>query len=430
MHVLMLCALEVWALPGAGGAPSLARTLRAYSDRGHRVTFAGARIGANAYLPGGRLRDAVAQEPPKIPNVTFELFDLPSLQRAPVPLPSMLRTLDQKLRFALVFPRLAARRASAVMGRDRPDVLYAYEVHGALAARQLGERWGGPTVARFQGTVLHPTLNDRLARARKYEEVQAIRTPADLYIMTDDGTRGDEVMATLNPASSGKVRFWRNGLEMDRLHPATPEQRREQRERDGIEPDAFVLVTASRLVAWKRVDRAIDALALARQSVPGAMLLVVGDGHERIALEQHARDRGVADAVRFVGSVAQESVADYMRAADVFLAVADLSNVGNPLLEAMACGLAIVAVDAGDTRDLIVDGKTGRLVASGDPAAIARAIEDLSADTEARARLASAARAYAEEHFWTWEQRMDAEVSEVERLAGAARSGATPSIDG
>jgi glycosyltransferase involved in cell wall biosynthesis len=412
----MLCALEVWALPGAGGAPSLARTLRAYSDHGHRVTFVGASIGANAYLPGGRLKDAHAQSPPSIPKVSFTLVDVPSLQRTPIPLPASLRTLDQKLRFAVAFPRLAAREARAIIASDRPDVLYAYEVHGALAARKLREHWRGPTIARFQGTVLHPTLNDTVARLRKYEEVMAVRTPADLYIMTDDGTRGDEVLAVLNPSSSGNVRFWRNGLQMEKLRPATAEERRQHRARLDIRDGALVLVTASRLVAWKRVDRAIDALAIMRRSVPDAILLVVGDGHERDDLQRYARDKGVGDAVRFVGSVPQEEVADYMRAADVFLAVADLSNVGNPLLEAMACGLAIVAVDAGDTKDLVIDGQTGRLVASGDPAEMARAVESLAADSDSRDRLGRAARAYAEERFWTWDQRMNAELSEVERL--------------
>ena len=77
--------------------------------------------------------------------------------------------------------------------------------------------------------------------------------------------------------------------------------------------------------------------------------------------------------MRFVGAVPQADVMRYMHAADVFLAIADLSNVGNPLLEAMACGMCIVAVDAGDTRDLIVDGRTGRLVDSSQRSGIRQA---------------------------------------------------------
>ena len=79
-------------------------------------------------------------------------------------------------------------------------------------------------------------------------------------------------------------------------------------------------------------------------------------------MEALARDLDVSENVRFAGAVPQQDVVSYMHAADAFLAVADLSNVGNPLLEAMACGMCIVAVDAGDTRDLIEDGLRGRLV--------------------------------------------------------------------
>ena len=117
----------------------------------------------------------------------------------------------------------------------------------------------------------------------------------------------------------------------------------------------------------------------------------------------------------------------YMHAADVFLAIADLSNVGNPLLEAMACGSCIVAVDAGDTRDLIADAQTGRLVDSSNRSGIARPLEErladllvtLANDRPQRERLAAGATAYARANFWTWEQRMAAEVEAVEEVVGA-----------
>ncbi len=421
MHVLMLSALEVWALPSSGGAPSLYRTLRAYSERGHRVTFVTSTIGANAHLPGGRLRGASPGPPPDLPGLTFERFHLPSLQESRLPLPGALRPLDQKLRFALLFPRLAAARAERVLRREPVDLLYAYEVHGALAARRL-QRNRLPAVARFQGTVMHPHLGSPLRRLRRYEEILALRTPADLYIMTDDGTRGAEVLAGLNPQATGKLRFWRNGLDLDRLRPADGERRAELRRALDLPGDAFVLLTASRLAAWKRVDRAIAALPEIVAAAPHALLVIVGDGEERASLERQAGELGVAQHVRFAGAVAQERVSDYMQAADALLALADLSNVGNPLLEAMCCGLAIVAVDAGDTKELIRDGETGRLLPSGDAALVARAVIGLVGDDAARQRVVAAARAYAQQHFWTWDERLQAELEEVERLV-ADRAG-------
>jgi len=421
MHILMLSALEVWALPSGGGAPSLYRTLRAYSERGHRVTFVTSTVGANAHLPGGRLRDARPVEPPDLPGLTFERFHLPSLQDSRLPL-GPLASVDQKLRFALLFPRRAAARAEAVLGRETVDVLYAYEVHGALAARRLQKRHRLPAVARFQGTVMYPSLSSPLARLRRYEEVLALRMPADLYIMTDDGTQGDKVLAALNPGSQGKLRFWRNGLDLERLRPVDGAARARLRSELGIPDDAYVLLTASRLATWKRVDRAVAALPKVLASAPNALLVIVGDGEERARLERQALDLGVSERVRFAGAQPQEQVAAYMQAADVLLAVADLSNVGNPLLEAMCCALAIVAVDAGDTKSLIRDGETGRLLTSGDPRLIAQAVIDL-AGAGTRGRLGAAARAYAEKNFWTWDERLRAEVDEVERLAGARAAG-------
>lgn len=424
MHVLMLCALEVWALPGGGGAPTLYRTLRAYGERGHRITIVAPTVGANRLVPAGGLRGARPWPPPDIPGVSFERFHLPSLQESRLPLPDLAAKADQKLRFAILFPPLCASRARAVLKREPVDLLYAYEVHGALALRLLQRERQLPAVARFQGTVLHPALNSPLARIRKYEEVMAMRLAADLYLMTDDGTRGDEVLESLNPASVPRMRFWRNGLDLDRLRPASESERSRLRRQFDLPADGVLLLTASRLAAWKRVDRAVAALPRIIKANPETFLIVVGDGEERANLEQQARELDVTDNVRFVGAVPQEDVVRYMQAADVFLALAGLSNVGNPLLEAMACRLAIVAVDAGKTGELIRDGQTGRLLVSGDANEVASIVNELANDAVQRERLAGGAARHAEQHFWTWDARLAAELDEVERLAGATAGAA------
>jgi glycosyltransferase involved in cell wall biosynthesis len=92
--------------------------------------------------------------------------------------------------------------------------------------------------------------------------------------------------------------------------------------------------------------------------------------------------------------------------------------------------MCIVAVNAGDTRDLITDGVTGRLVDSSQRSGVVKSLEErlaelivtLSANAEQRERLSESAAAYAREHFWTWDQRMAAEVAAVHELADRARS--------
>ncbi len=432
-HMLLICALDVWSLDDGKGAPTLERTLRAYSVAGWHIDVVLPDVGANHfYQPktGGRRRPNVAPESrPEIANVVFHPFHMPSLRDLPLlpGLPAPVEKVDQKVRFALAFPWLAAKYAERLLRNTERafDVIYAYEAHAVLAARLL-RRHGFrlPLVTRFQGTVMHPALSDRLLYVRRYEEALALKTDADLVIMTDDGTQGDDVLARLNRGSSGRVRFWRNGLDLDRLHAASAAERTAARSDFGIAADAFVMLTASRLATWKRVDRAIRALPKIRSWLPEAVLLVVGDGEEREHLESQARDLGVEAHVRFAGAVPQTDVMRYMHATDVFLAIADLSNVGNPLLEAMACGMCIVAVNAGDTCDLIADNVTGRLIDNSNRSGVVKTLEDrladllvtLANDASQRERLAAAAEGYARTHFWTWDQRMAAEVEAVGKL--------------
>ena len=416
VRILMVSALEVWALAGGGGAPSLAKTLEGYTRRGHEIDFVSCTVGSNHH------HGAPPQTPPEIDGVRFHLFHLPSLAEARLPAPEIVLKADQKLRFALLFPYLAARAARQLL-RQRPyDLLYGYEVHGVLAQRLVRRNASLPLVARFQGTVMHPHLGRPLSLARKYEEVLALRTPAELYIMTDDGTRGAEVLARLNPASTGKARSWRNGLDLANMRPPSAAEAAEARRSLGLQASDFVLVTAARLARWKRVDRAIDAVALLRDKGIDARLFVVGDGEERATLDLQAARLGLGDRVTFTGAVPQPDVQRYLWGADVFLSLNELSNVGNPLLEAMSAGRCIVTLDEGDTRELIHDGETGVLLAKGEPQLIARALERLARDSALRDRLAAGALDYAWAKFWSWEQRLDAEVDAVEALLAGRRT--------
>jgi glycosyltransferase involved in cell wall biosynthesis len=234
--------------------------------------------------------------------------------------------------------------------------------------------------------------------------------------MTDDGTQGDEVLQRLNPDSPGKVCFWRNGLDLGNVRPPNEGEDDLARAALCLKPDDFVLATATRLARWKRVDRAVDAVALLRNEGIAARLLIVGDGEERTNLEQQVADLGLNDLVTFVGAVPQADVQRYLWASDVFLSTNELSNVGNPLLEAMVAGRCVLTLDEGDTRDLIRDGETGILLHSGEPQVIADALAGLARDPDKRRRLGATARHVAERSFWSWEQRMDAEVDAVEEL--------------
>ena len=114
----------------------------------------------------------------------------------------------------------------------------------------------------------------------------------------------------------------------------------------GAREDAVVLLSLSRLVLSKRVDRIVDAMPeVARRSGARVQLWVAGDGPMRDELEARCRARGVE--ARFLGTVPHDRVAHVLAAADVLVSTSTLTNMSIPTCEAMVVGTPVVALDVG-----------------------------------------------------------------------------------
>lgn len=230
--------------------------------------------------------------------------------------------------------------------------------------------------------------------------------------MTNDGTQGDKVLQQLG-VDMRKVRFWLNGVDWNLFRSMPdPEQVKEFLGVSG----KHVLMCISRLVSWKRVERSIEALPGIVEQYPNTVLIIVGDGPERRRLEQLATALGVKEHVRFEGAIPHSEVPKYLAAADIFLSFYDWSNVGNPLLEAMMAGKCIVTLNNGDTAKFIKNGENGILLEYEDLPRLPEVIKNLLANEELRNRLGANARKFAEKNFWSWEERIEAEIAEVSRL--------------
>lgn len=158
------------------------------------------------------------------------------------------------------------------------------------------------------------------------------------------------------------------------------------------------LLVVSRLVAQKRVDLALEALAVLHDVGRHFPLTIVGDGPERPALEALAKRLGVAGQVRFTGALPAEGVLAALMGADVALVPAVGEGFGLVAAEALMAGVPVVACrDGGGLLDVVPVAGAGRL-AEPDPAALAQATGALLDDPGARA----AARASGEE----WRARL------------------------
>ena len=145
-------------------------------------------------------------------------------------------------------------------------------------------------------------------------------------------------------------------------------------------PNHRVLVHVSNFRPVKRVLDVVRVFAGVRQALP-ATLVLVGDGPDRDAAEQEVDRLGLKKDVRFLGKV--ENVADVLRGSDLFLLTSETESFGLAALEAMACGVPVIATAVGGVPEVVIDGETGALAPAGDVDAMtARAIAILKDDAE------------------------------------------------
>jgi glycosyltransferase involved in cell wall biosynthesis len=191
-------------------------------------------------------------------------------------------------------------------------------------------------------------------------------------------------------------------------------QRRDARRRLGVPDDAFVVGTAARLDPVKDLGTLIAAIGLLRARVPSAMLVVVGEGEERPALEAAIRERQLSGAVRLMGYDPQ--VRGLLPGMDVYVNSSVSEGVSLTILEAMAAALPVVATQVGGTPEVVLHGTTGVLVEARSPQAIATALEALAGDPARRRSYGLAGRARVEEAFTI--DRMVADYAREYRALG------------
>jgi len=167
------------------------------------------------------------------------------------------------------------------------------------------------------------------------------------------------------------------------------------------------IVFVGRLVEKKGVSYLIEAMRLLAQTHQDARLTIIGDGPLRESLVAAARRLGVGERIRFVGSVRNEDVPDYLRSAaiavmpSVVAESGDQEGLGLVAVEAMGCGCAVVASDLPAVRDTVIDGETGLMAKPADAADLAGKISTLLEDEPLRRRLAESGRCHALAKF-TW----------------------------
>jgi glycosyltransferase involved in cell wall biosynthesis len=276
------------------------------------------------------------------------------------------------------FPELAR-----LLDRYRPDVLHIDEEPYNLAtflATWQASRQGIPAVFFAWQNLLR-----RYPPPFSWMERYVFRTAAWGIGGTESAVRVLQQKGFRGPTSA----IPQFGTDPDVFHPE-----------EGPAPDRpFTIGFAGRLVSEKGVALLIEACARLQRDF---RLVILGDGPERSILHLLAGERGIADRVRIEGSVPSAEMPDRLRAMDVVvLPSVSRSNwieqFGRTLVEAMACGVAVIGSTCGEIPSVVGDG--GIIVPEGDVAALHAALEQLAADPALRRTLGARGRQRVLGHF-------------------------------
>ncbi|MFJ5276066.1 glycosyltransferase [Streptomyces parvulus] len=306
--------------------------------------------------------------------------------------------------------------------RARPDVVHAHFWLSGLAAPTGVRPHGTPLVQTFHTLAADPRRRADGEYTEDTEDTEDPGRPERAAAERRLGRTCGRALATATDEADAlvtlgvparRVSVVPCGVDAEHFHPAadtgrTPERRQRHR-----------LLACGPPAPGAGYDLAVRALA----EVPDAELLVAGgppagavpDDPEAGRLTALARRAGVADRVRLLGAVAPDDMPALLRSADLVLCTALHEPFGFVPLEAMACAVPVLATDAGAHRDCVADGTTGRLVAPGDPGALADAVRALLAEERLRRQYGRNGRERVLRHH-TWARVADA-VERVYRLA-------------
>ena len=189
----------------------------------------------------------------------------------------------------------------------------------------------------------------------------------------------------------GRIHLCYNGIDLERFRPLESPRPPE------LPPDSLVIGAVSALRPEKGLPTLLQAFARVRRLRRGLKLAIVGDGSMLEALEAEAGALGIREDCVFARSTDQ--VADWLRAIDIFVLPSLSEALSNGLMEAMACGCAVIASKVGGNPELVRDGETGLLFEPGDSSGLAAALETLIQNEALRKRIAAEGTAFIQQHF-------------------------------
>ena len=279
----------------------------------------------------------------------------------------------------------AAWRLSRLIKQLRPDIVHAHDPHGvamASLAISMSTATARPRLIASRRVDFH--LRRSALSRWKYRQV-------DTFIAASEAIRR---MLIGDGVPEARVVTVHEGIDLARVAAAPPAELHQDL---WLPHHAPLVGNVAALVPHKGQRYLVDAAARLLPEQPDARIIIAGEGELRAALEQQIRHHHLEKHVILAGF--RPDILSLHKAFDLFVMSSVTEGLGTSLLDAMACGRAVVATRVGGIPEVVKDGETGILVPPRDPAALAAAISRLLGDAALRQQMGANGLARAQARF-------------------------------
>lgn len=278
----------------------------------------------------------------------------------------------------------------------------------SLIAGKLAKYYGKPFVVTQHNTFID--YNNIFNYVEKVNDLTVGRETlkqADKIITVSNATKEYVLSLGANP---NKVKVLHNGVDLNRFKPL-PKIKEAMRKKLGISKEVKVVLTVRRLVYKNGVDTLIDAANIAVKKKQNLVFIVAGKGPDAASVQNQIEKLGLEKNIKLTGFIADQDLHLYYNAADLFV-LPSKSGEGLPLvaLEAMACGLPVIATNVGGINEIMVK-SFGKLVPANNPHALADAIIEFADDSNETGEL----RAIVEAQY-SWDKNVSQLIEIYEEL--------------
>ena len=243
----------------------------------------------------------------------------------------------------------------------------------------------------------------------------SVLNTADAIICEDNNIKSLLVSRGLD---SKKITLIPNGIDLQSFQPGDP---MEAKRSLGLQDDQHIMLSIGSLNKTKNHALLINTFAEIASSKKSWHLYIIGEGEEQQSLEKQIIDLQLEQKVTLLGLLNHNSISKWLKAADIFVLPSQNEGTPNALLEAMACGLPVIASKVGGIPDLIHDNTEGLLFESGSKDDLKEKLNRLIQDKQLQKMLAKNAQKKISTHYDSWENQAKKLLALYEQLLSSRK---------